>query len=65
MKTHTISFRCPEEILKEMELLCEHNRVDRSGFIVQAIQSLMGGLARKGVVKPKASLPTSPMAEDK
>ncbi len=65
MKTHTISFRCPEEILKEMELLCEHNRVDRSGFIVQAIQSLMGGLARKGVVKLKASLPTSPMAEDK
>ncbi len=64
MKTRTISFRCPEELIKEMELLSEHNRVDRSGFIVQALQSFFTGLAQQGVCKPMPTLPPSPAAEE-
>lgn len=64
MKTRTISFRCPEEILKEVDLLCQHNRVDRSTYIVQALQSLFSGLANEGVCTPKPPLPDTP-APDK
>lgn len=65
MKTRTISFRCPDDLLKEMEILCEHNRVDRSGFIVQALQSLLSGLAQQGVCKPMPTLPPSPLKDEK
>ncbi len=65
MKTQTISFRCPEELVKEMEILCEHNQIDRSGFIVQAMQSLLSGLARKGICENKSPLPPSPISEEK
>ena len=64
MKTRTISFRCPEDILKEMEILCEHNCVDRSGFIVQALQSLLSGLAQQGVCAPQQPLPPSAIKEE-
>ena len=49
MKTQTISFRCPTDILEEMETLCDHNHMDRTTFIVQAVQSLMTSLAAQGV----------------
>ena len=64
LKTHTISFRCPEEIIKEMEILCQHNKLDRSGFIVQALQSMFNGLAEKGVCKPQPPLPPCPIPEE-
>ncbi len=65
MKTRTISFRCPEDILEEMEILCAHNRVDRSGFIVQALQSMFAGLAQQGIGQPLPTLPPSPIKEEK
>lgn len=66
MKTQTISFRCPEDLIEEMEILSRHNQIDRSGFIVQALQSLLIGLAKKGVCKlDKAPLPASPLDKEK
>lgn len=64
MNTKTISFRCPEDVLKEMEVLCEHNKVDRSCFIVQALQSMFAGLAEQGIGKPKDPLPPSELKEE-
>lgn len=64
MKTKTISFRCPEDVLKEMEILCDHNHVDRSGFIVQALQSMFAGLAQQGIGEPAKPLPPSALKED-
>ncbi|MBR1982764.1 MAG: hypothetical protein IKA23_08445 [Akkermansia sp.] len=65
MKTRTISFRCPIELVKEMEILCKHNKVDRSAFIIQALQSLFTGLADQGVCDPKPPLPPSPVSDKK
>lgn len=64
MKTRTISFRCPEELIQEMEILCKHNMIDRSGFIVQAMQSMLAGLTNQGICKPKEQVPPSPLKED-
>ncbi len=65
MKTRTISFRCPDDLLDEMEILCEYNRMDRSGFIVQALQSMLNGLSAKGVLKKKQpKLPPSPLKKE-
>ncbi len=65
MKTRTISFRCPEEVLKEMEVLCDYNKVDRSCFIVQALQSMFAGLAEQGIGSAKGPLPSvEPEKED-
>lgn len=65
MNTKTISFRCPEDILQEMEILCEHNKVDRSCFIVQALQSMFAGLAQQGIGEPQRPLPPSALKEEK
>jgi metal-responsive CopG/Arc/MetJ family transcriptional regulator len=65
MKTKTISFRCPEEILDEMDALCNFNRVDRSTFIVQALHKLLTGLETQGVSLPQAPLPADSEQEDK
>ena len=65
MNTKTISFRCPEDILQEMELLCDHNKVDRSCFIVQALQSMFAGLAQQGIGEPQRPLPPSALKEEK
>jgi hypothetical protein len=64
MKTRTISFRCPDDLLEEMEILCRYNRIDRSGFIVQALQGMLSGLARQGVVEPQPELPPSPLKNE-
>ena len=48
-----------EDILEEIDILCEHNSVDRSSFIVQALQSMFAGLAEQGIGKPKDPLPPS------
>ena len=64
MKTRTISFRCPDDLLEEMEILCRYNRIDRSGFIVQALQGMLQGLARQGVVEPLPQLPPSPLKQE-
>ena len=65
MNTKPISFRCPEDILQEMEILCEHNKVDRSCFIVQALQSMFAGLAQQGIGEPQRPLPPSALKEEK
>lgn len=49
MKSKMISFRCPEEVFEEMKNLCERNQVDRTGFIMHALQSMFAGLARQGI----------------
>ena len=64
MNTRTISFRCPDDLLEEMEILCRYNRIDRSGFIVQALQGMLQGLARQGVVEPLPQLPPSPLKQE-
>lgn len=64
MKTKTISFRCPEDLFKEMEILCAHNHVDRSSFIILALQSMFAGLAEQGICQPAEPLPPSPIKED-
>ncbi len=50
--------------MQEMEILCEHNHVDRSCFIVQALQSMFAGLAQQGIGKPKDPLPPSELKEE-
>ncbi len=57
MKTKTISFRCPEELLKEIDGLCELNIMDRSAFIVHALQNMMTGLAKKGISISQTTAP--------
>ncbi len=64
MKTRTISFRCPDDLLDEMEILCRYNRIDRSGFIVQALQGMLNGLARQGIVEQQAELPPCALKEE-
>lgn len=64
MKSKTISFRCPEDVFKEMEILCEHNHVDRTGFIMQALQSMFAGLARQGICDKEKPLPPSALKEN-
>lgn len=64
MKTRTISFRCPDDLLDEMEILCRYNRIDRSGFIVQALQGMLNGLARQGIVEAQPELPPSALKEE-
>ena len=49
MKTRTISFRCPEEIFEEMKQRCSDQQMERSAFIVQALQSLFSSLAEQGI----------------
>lgn len=64
MKSKMISFRCPEEVFKEMETLCEHNQVDRSSFIVHALQSMFAGLSRQGIGNQASPLPPSATKEN-
>ena len=64
MKTRTIAFRCPDDLLDEMEILCRYNRIDRSGFIVQALQGMLNGLARQGIVEAQPGLPPSALKEE-
>lgn len=63
-KTRVISFRCPEDVFREVEILCEHNRIDRSGFIVQALQSMFDGFAAQGVGEPRPLLPPSALKDN-
>ena len=51
--------------MQEMEILCEHNKVDRSCFIVQALQSMFAGLAQQGIGEPQRPLPPPALKEEK
>ena len=55
-QTRVISFRCPEDLFQEIDILCEHNRIDRSTFIVQALLGMFDGLAAQGVGEPRPEL---------
>lgn len=64
IKTKVISFRCPEDLFLEIENLCEHNRVDRSTFIVQAMLGLFDGLATQGVGEARPEVPPCVLKDD-
>ena len=56
---------CDSLLLQEVEILCVHNHVDRSCFIVQALQSMFAGLAQQGIGEPQRPLPPSALKEEK
>ena len=58
-KSRVISFRCPEDVFREVEVLCEHSRADRSDFIVKALQSLINHLADPEAGTPGTSCSSS------
>ncbi len=39
-----VMFHCPAALCDEMDALCEHNMVDRTDFLLQAIHALLDGL---------------------
>ncbi len=39
--TKLVMFHCPEDIRAEMDALCEHNMIDRTEFLLQAIYKMM------------------------
>ncbi len=39
-----VMFHCPAALCDEMDALCEHNMVDRTDFLLQAIHALLNGL---------------------
>ena len=63
-KTRVISFRCPEDLFLEIDNLCEHNRVDRSTYIVQALLGLFDGLAAQGVGTLRPELKPSALKDE-
>ncbi len=47
--TKLVMFHCPEDVRAEMDALCEHNMIDRTEFLLQAIYKMMDYLeSRKG-----------------
>ena len=48
-ETKLVMFHCPEDVRAEMDALCEHNMIDRTEFLLQAIYKMMDYLeARQG-----------------
>ncbi len=39
--TKLVMFHCPEDVRAEMDALCEHNMIDRTEFLLQAIYKMM------------------------
>ena len=39
-----VMFHCPTALCDEMDALCEHNMVDRTDFLLQAIHNLLDAL---------------------
>ncbi len=45
--TKLVMFHCPEDIRAEMDALCEHNMIDRTEFLLQAIYKMMEYLEKQ------------------
>ncbi len=45
--TKLVMFHCPEDVRAEMDALCEHNMIDRTEFLLQAIYKMMDFLESK------------------
>ncbi len=45
--TKLVMFHCPEDVRAEMDALCEHNMIDRTEFLLQAIYKMMDYLERR------------------
>ncbi len=45
--TKLVMFHCPEDVRAEMDALCEHNMIDRTEFLLQAIYKMMDYLESK------------------
>ncbi len=47
--TKLVMFHCPEDVRAEMDALCEHNMIDRTEFLLQAIYKMMDYLESQQV----------------
>ena len=45
--TKLVMFHCPEDVRAEMDALCEHNMIDRTEFLLQAIYKMMDYLENR------------------
>ncbi len=56
--TKLVMFHCPEDVRAEMDALCEHNMIDRTEFLLQAIYKMMDYLeSRKDGLDAVAAYP--------
>jgi len=64
MGRKSIVFRCPEELVRQMDALCRRNGIDRTRLITCAVLSVIQDLSRQGLISPlmKEVLPPSPEA---
>ncbi len=54
--TKLVMFHCPEDIRAEMDALCEHNMIDRTEFLMQAIYKMMDYLeSKQGEINAEAT----------
>ncbi len=62
--TKLVMFHCPEDVRAEMDALCEHNMIDRTEFLLQAIYKMMDYLENKqGALNAQAAV-SYPEAEE-
>ena len=64
MERKSVVFRCPEELVRQMDELCRRNDVDRTRLITCAVLSVIRDLSRQGLISPlpEEALPPSPAA---
>ncbi len=56
--TKLVMFHCPEDVRAEMDALCEHNMIDRTEFLLQAIYKMMDYLeSQQGSMDNDADYP--------
>ena len=62
-ETKLVMFHCPEDVRAEMDALCEHNMIDRTEFLLQAIYKMMDYLESQQD-KADAGAPYAEQEED-
>ncbi len=62
-ETKLVMFHCPEDVRAEMDALCEHNMIDRTEFLLQAIYKMMDYLESQQEMQP-ASMPYPELEEE-
>ena len=63
-ETKLVMFHCPEDVRAEMDALCEHNMIDRTEFLLQAIYKMMAYLEGQQSDKQPAAAPYPEAGEE-
>lgn len=53
MKRTTLSFRCPEVLLKDLDSIADHNYMDRTGVIIQAVLNYLRSSDAQSPAEPE------------